>query len=66
MAKKKDDYLIKDTHRGLLYHDGVFQGVLGAGRHRFPVPLWTRAFGRSPEIEVVMVDIRSRELIIKG
>jgi regulator of protease activity HflC (stomatin/prohibitin superfamily) len=66
MAKRKDDYLIKDTHRGLLYHDGVFQRVLGAGRHRFPVPLWIRAFGRPPEIEVVMVDIRSRELIIKG
>jgi regulator of protease activity HflC (stomatin/prohibitin superfamily) len=66
MAKRKDDYLIKDTHRGLLYRDGVFQRVLGAGRHRFPVPLWTRAFGRPPEIEVVMVDIRSRELIIKG
>ena len=66
MAKRKDDYLIKDTHRGLLYRDGAFQRVLGAGRHRFPVSLWTRAFGRPPEIEVVMVDIRSRELIIKG
>jgi regulator of protease activity HflC (stomatin/prohibitin superfamily) len=66
MAKGKDDYLIKDTHRGLLYRDGVFQRVLGAGRHRFPVPLRTQVFGRPPEIEVVMVDIRSRELIIKG
>ena len=66
MANRKSDYLIKDTHRGLLYRDGVFQQVLGAGRHRFAVPLWTRAFGRPPEIEVVMVDIRSRELIIKG
>src|SRR6516165_1775684 len=66
MAKRKDDYLIKDTHRGLLYRDGAFQRVLGAGRHRFPVSLWTRTFGQPPEIEVVMVDIRSRELIIKG
>src|SRR5215467_14511533 len=66
MAKRKDDYLIKDTHRGLLYRDGAFQRVLGAGRHHFPVSPWTRAFGRPPEIEVVMIDIRSRELIIKG
>jgi regulator of protease activity HflC (stomatin/prohibitin superfamily) len=66
MAKTKDEYLIKDTHRGLLYRDGVFERVLGAGRHRFAVPFWTRTFGRPPEIEVVMVDIRSRELIIKG
>jgi len=66
MAKRKDDYLIKDTHRGLLYRDGAFQRVLGAGRHHFPVSLWTRAFGRPPAIEVVIVDIRSRELIIKG
>ena len=47
MAKRKDDYLIKDTHRGLLYRDGAFQRVLGAGRHRFPVSLWTRAFAES-------------------
>lgn len=66
MTTRKVDYLIKDTHRGLLYRDGAFQRVLGAGRHSFPVPFVTRFFGRPDTIEVVMVDIRSRELIIKG
>ena len=66
MTKRTDEYFIKDTHRGLLYRDGAFQRVLGAGRHRFPVPLVTRLLGRPEKVEVVMVDIRSRELIIKG
>jgi regulator of protease activity HflC (stomatin/prohibitin superfamily) len=62
----KTEYLIKDTHRGLLYRDGAFQRVLGAGRHAFPVSLWTRLTSRTPAIEVVLVDMRSRELVIKG
>jgi regulator of protease activity HflC (stomatin/prohibitin superfamily) len=62
----KNEYLIKDTHRGLLYRDGAFQRVLGAGRHAFPVSLWTRLTSRAPAIEVVLVDMRSRELVIKG
>lgn len=66
MANTKTEYIIKDTHRGLLYRDGAFERVLGAGRHHFPVPFWTSVFGRPPEIEVVLVDMRSRELIIKG
>lgn len=66
MTTRKDEYLIKDTHRGLLYRDGAFQRVLGAGRHNFPVPIMTRLLGRPEKVEVVMVDIRSRELIIKG
>jgi regulator of protease activity HflC (stomatin/prohibitin superfamily) len=63
---KKTEYIIKDTHRGLLYRDGVFEGVLGAGRHDFKSSPWARAFGRPEVIEVVLVDMRSRELIIKG
>ncbi len=66
MASSKTEVIIKDTHRGLLYRDGAFERVLGAGRHRFDAPLLTRLFGRQPEIEVVLVDMRSRELIIKG
>jgi regulator of protease activity HflC (stomatin/prohibitin superfamily) len=63
---KKTDYIIKDTHRGLLYRNGVLEGVLGAGRHSFKTLPWTKAFGRPEVIEVVLVDMRSRELIIKG
>jgi regulator of protease activity HflC (stomatin/prohibitin superfamily) len=64
--KSKTTFLIKDTHRGLLYLDGAFQRVLGAGRHDFTAPLMTRLFGRPVAVEVVMVDMRSRELVIKG
>lgn len=63
---KQRAYLIKDTHRGLLYRDGVFQAVLGAGRHSFEPPLRQRLFGRPPVVEVVLVDMRARELTIKG
>lgn len=66
MNKKKSEYIIKDTHRGLLYRNGAFEAVLGAGRHRFPVPFLTELLGRQDIIEVVLVDMRSRELIIKG
>jgi regulator of protease activity HflC (stomatin/prohibitin superfamily) len=63
---KSTDYIIKDTHRGLLYRNGAFEGILGAGRHRFETSPWVNAFGRPDVIEVVLVDMRSRELIIKG
>ena len=66
MAKSPGDYLIKETHRGLFYRDGVFQSVLGAGRYRFQPTLRQRLFGRPPVVEVVLVDMRARELTIKG
>lgn len=63
---RKTDYIIKDTHRGLLYRDGAFERILGAGRHVFKTSPWTRVFGQPEVIEIVLVDMRSRELIIKG
>jgi regulator of protease activity HflC (stomatin/prohibitin superfamily) len=63
---QKTDYIIKDTHRGLLYRDGAFERILGAGRYHFKTSPWTKAFGRREVIEVVLVDMRSRELVIKG
>jgi regulator of protease activity HflC (stomatin/prohibitin superfamily) len=57
------DIIIKDTHRGLKYVDGVLVEVLGAGRHELPRP---RLFGRTPKVELVLVDMRNRELTIKG
>jgi regulator of protease activity HflC (stomatin/prohibitin superfamily) len=55
--------IIKDTHRGLWYEDGVLKKVLEAGRYKLP-PLqgW---LGR-PLVEVQLVDVRERELTIKG
>ena len=59
------DLVIKDTHRGLWYEDGVLVRVVEAGRYRIPQaigPLGTRR----KQVEVVLVDIRERELTIKG
>lgn len=61
MAAK--EILIRDTHRGLKYVDGVLAEVLGAGRHELPGP---RLFGRTPVVEIVLVDMRNRDLTIKG
>jgi regulator of protease activity HflC (stomatin/prohibitin superfamily) len=61
--KTANEILIKDTHRGLKYVDGVLTEVLGAGRHELPR---RRLFGRTPKVEVVLVDMRNRDLTIKG
>ena len=63
---------IKDTHRVLWYEDGVLTKILGAGRYELPkaasFPELRRIFGlkRKPEVEVVFVDMRARDLTIKG
>src|SRR5579859_8017242 len=60
----KQEIIIKDTHRGLKYVDGVMAEVLGAGRYeiRRDKPV----MGRKPKVEIVLVDMRERELTIKG
>ena len=59
------EIIIKDTHRGLWYEDGALARILGAGRYRLPRRPWW-SFGRRPEVEVVLVDLRARDLTIKG
>jgi regulator of protease activity HflC (stomatin/prohibitin superfamily) len=58
------ELIIKDTHRGLRYVDGRLTDVLKAGRYALPKaslgPLRRRC------VEVVLVDMRERELTIKG
>jgi hypothetical protein len=61
---RHDTLIIKDTHRGLLYEDGVFRNLLPAGRYQIPREASRLAafFGaRSPRVEVVLVDIRDRD-----
>lgn len=58
-----NEIIIKDTHRALKYVDGVLTEVLGAGRYELPKP---RIFGRTPKVEFVLVDMRNRDLTIKG
>jgi regulator of protease activity HflC (stomatin/prohibitin superfamily) len=65
MAKR--ELIIKDTHRGLKYQDGVLVAVLEAGRYEIPHAQRQTLFRhRQPQIEVVLVDMRERDLTIKG
>jgi regulator of protease activity HflC (stomatin/prohibitin superfamily) len=61
----KQQVIIKDTHRGLWYDDGVLSRVLEAGRYEIPPDrsFWGK---RRPTVEIVLVDVRQRELTIKG
>jgi regulator of protease activity HflC (stomatin/prohibitin superfamily) len=63
MAKKY--IIIYDTHRGLWYENGVLVKVLEAGRFEIPTggTFWTR---NKPIVQVLLVDVRQRELTIKG
>ncbi len=62
MAKR--ELIIKATHRGLRYSDGRLTDVLEAGRYELPKP--STAWIRRPKVEIVLVDMRERELTIKG
>lgn len=56
--------VIKDTHRGLWYEDGVLVRELGAGRYKIPAE--RRMFKRNPRVEVTLVDMRERDFTLKG
>ena len=56
------EIIIKDTHRGLRYSDGKLTDVLEAGRYKIP----KRWFQKLPKVEIVLVDMRERDLTIKG
>jgi regulator of protease activity HflC (stomatin/prohibitin superfamily) len=59
------EVIIKDTHRGLWYEDGKLVRVLEAGRYVVPTA-FDIGFVRRPKVEVVLVDVRERDLTIKG
>lgn len=61
----KSSIIIKDTHRALWYQDGVMTRVLGPGRYKLP-SRWRYLFRRKPQVEIVPVDVRERDLTIKG
>jgi len=64
-AFARREVIIKNTHRGLRYEDGVLVTVLDAGRHVLPGRA-SLPFFRHPRVEIVLVDVRERELTIKG
>src|ERR1041385_1115600 len=62
---KKIEIIIKDTHRGLWYENGVLTKVLEAGRYE--ILKRGKVIGRKrPYVEIVLVDMRERDLTIKG
>lgn len=61
----RHEIIIKNTHRGLRYEDGVLTSVLDAGRYLIARPL-DLGFYRRPNVEIVLVDMRERDLTIKG
>jgi regulator of protease activity HflC (stomatin/prohibitin superfamily) len=62
---KACEIIIKDTHRGLYYEDGVLVKVLEAGRYKVPKHV-DLGFYRRPQVEIALVDLRERDLTIKG
>ena len=64
ITKQGQEFIIKDTYRGLWYEDGKLTKVLEAGRYEIPAS--RRWFRRRPIVECVLVDVRERDLTIKG
>lgn len=58
------EFIIKDTHRGLYYEDGKLVKVLAAGRYK--LPRGRTLLRRGTTAECLLVDVRERELTIKG
>lgn len=60
--------IVRDTHRCLWYEDGKLIRVLEGGRYELPeTTFWMRLQNRrAPQVDMVMVDIRQRDLTIKG
>ena len=57
------ELIVRETHCALWYEDGKLTQELSAGRYEYP-----RAglFKRVPQIDVKLVDMRERDLTIKG
>lgn len=64
MATRRRELIIRDTHRGLRYEDGKLTDVLEAGRYEIPPE--QGLFRRRAKVEIELVDIRERDLTIKG
>jgi regulator of protease activity HflC (stomatin/prohibitin superfamily) len=60
------EIIIKNTHRGLRYEDGVLTAVLEAGRYVIPRRIDLGFMYRRPLVEIVLVDVRERDLTIRG
>lgn len=59
------EVIVRPTHRGLWYEDGVLTRALEPGRYVRPRYI-NLGFWRRKRVEVMLVDVRERELTIKG
>jgi regulator of protease activity HflC (stomatin/prohibitin superfamily) len=59
------EFIIKSTHSGVWYENGVLKDVRGAGRYTIP-RRGRILFRNRPHVECILVDIRERDLTIKG
>ncbi|MGH6690534.1 MAG: slipin family protein, partial [Gammaproteobacteria bacterium] len=59
------EVIVRPTHRGLWYEDGVLTRALEPGRYVRPRYV-NLGFWRRKRVEVMLVDVRERELTIKG
>jgi regulator of protease activity HflC (stomatin/prohibitin superfamily) len=57
--------VVRETHRGLMFRDGALVDVLAPGRYPL-VAGWKVRWLRQPIEDVVLLDVRERELTIKG
>lgn len=65
LTMTRKEIIIKNTHRGLRYEDGKLTAVLDAGRYVIPYRI-DLGFYRMPHVEIALVDMRERDLTIKG
>src|SRR5262245_5294600 len=61
----RNEIVVDETHRGLWFEDGALKREIGAGRYEIPERRdWLGR--RRAEVKVLLVDLRERELTIKG
>src|SRR5262245_52332400 len=62
---KATEIIVNETHRGLRFVNGAFTGVLSPERYEVRSGRdWL--FRRRPQVNIILVDMRERELNIKG
>ncbi len=69
MSLKSYEIIVSQTHRGLWYEDGAYQRTLEPGRYELPHKTWYQRFMpwvSLPEVDIYYVDMRERDLTIKG
>lgn len=65
MFGKEEDIYIFETHRGLWFEDGAFKKILEPGKHEVPRH-FDLPFYKTPKVQIRQVDMRERDLTIKG